>query len=63
MRMEQLTPESSGASPVALRIAKTVLRLNAFLPVLANLEGDYDEAAFAADVARIIDKELEGAKA
>lgn len=56
--MRTATPETSGASQFACRLANAVLAIDAFRPLLDRLAPDYDAAALYASVARRIDAEL-----
>jgi|GEM_PF-5365689 len=58
---EEPIGSTTGASGVACCIASAVLEMDGFAPLLLSIRnrGDsYDVAAFAADVARRIDREL-----
>ena len=57
MTAEQLTTENAGCSPVALAIAKRICNTDA-VRCGPRYTMDFDHAAFAADVARMVDSEL-----
>ena len=56
MTADQLTTETAGCSPVALAIAKRICSVN--LITQKAWTEDWDHAAFAAEVARMVDSEL-----
>ena len=56
MTADQLTTDTAGCSPVALAIAKRICSVN--LITQKAWTEDWDHAAFAADVAHMVDSEL-----
>lgn len=54
-----LTPENCGASQTACNIINaTFLTLDGFKPMRARFDTDYDDLAFAAELARVTDREI-----
>ena len=59
--MIDLTPETAGASSLAIRIAQRVLELDGMAPVRDAGQRDGSLAAFCAAIARAVDVELNDA--
>ena len=57
MTADQLTTDTAGCSPVALAIAKRICGVD--LIAQRVWTEDWDHAAFAAEVARMVDQELD----
>ena len=57
MTADQLTTDTAGCSPVALAIAKRICNTDA-VKCGPRFASSFDHAAFAAEVARMVDSEL-----